>query len=142
MELQKACCVERSDKVISESEKSKEFRIKNPDRKSVITCRVDKCALRGASKKCDYLFLVDNELLMLLELKGTDHVRAVRQIISSAEALGVGKFCGEKTSYIVAAACPKARTSYDSELKKLAARFKTIGLRLPRKKNGSMTVEI
>lgn len=142
MNLPKECCAVEAHTIIVRRENGKSFRIENLSRVSVTVCSVDGCALSGHEKKCDYLFMVGEKLLALVELKGTDHVKAVRQIIDSAEALNVKVFPGKRRSYIVSAACPKANTRFQSERKKQARRFKAQGLSVPEKKNGNFSLKV
>ena len=135
------CCSAHGDAIVSRSENGKKFEILNPDRKKIQVCRVDGCLLVGAGKKCDYIFVVHGGRAMFVELKGVDMVRALNQIMESAESLRVEKWLGAKVSYIVSAPNPKANSTYLSEIRKLSARFKAVGLDLPVRKNRVITVE-
>ncbi len=136
------CCTVESDQFVQREQKGKVFRLRNNARKSIKCCLVDGCLLVGTGKKCDYLFLVGTEELYLVELKGTSHVHALRQLIESAENLRLDKIDLKKFSAIVSAPCPKTSTTYQNELKRLGHRFKKAGLEFPKKKNRLLEVTV
>jgi hypothetical protein len=136
------CCTVVSDPLIQRSENGKSFRLKNPARKVIKCCIVDGCLLVDPGRKCDYLFVIVGEKLYLVELKGTSHVHALRQLIESAEKLQLERVHLEKCSVIVSSACPKATTSYQAELARLSHRFRRTGLAPPIKKNTTLEITV
>ncbi len=134
------CCESLRDSVVQCEENGKRFRIKNPGRRPIQKCIVDGCMLAGAQRRCDFLFQIEDSTIYLVELKGVEHVHALRQIIAAAEALKISSFDGRKRSVIVGAPSPKASTAYQIELKKLSKKFKTIGLSYPIRKNNIVEV--
>jgi len=61
----------------------------NIQEKGIIVYRIDNCILKDQNvKKCDYgLYATDNDTLRLIELKGSDHENAVKQIINTFEKI-------------------------------------------------------
>lgn len=137
----KKCCIAERGTVIQRQENKMVFKIVK-NKKVVHVCRVDGCLVDNGSIKCDYLFEIPGEALWLVELKGTDHIHALRQIISTAEQLKLGALGGEKRSAIVCAPAPKTTASYLKEIARLKPRFDAQGLSLPVKKNIVLEVEI
>lgn len=140
MNLSDNCCQNLSHKIVQKEENKKTFRIKNNNQKTITVCRVDGCLIKGDEIKCDFMFVVEQEVLFLVEMKGGDHVHALRQIITSGEVLKISNFAGLKKSAIVGSPSPKAASSYQNEQVKLAKRFKAIGLDFPAKKNNLVEV--
>ncbi|MGP3562263.1 hypothetical protein [Geobacillus sp. BK01] len=69
-------------------EKGREIRFVNKGEKRVALYRVDGCLIQEGVK-CDFLFLViEGEQAFFIELKGSDLVEAVRQIMQTVEQLG------------------------------------------------------
>jgi hypothetical protein len=143
MKLDKKCREDESFSIVQRQEFGKRFRILNPSLMQISIYKVDGCLILDEAKKCDFLFIVGEDVrLYMVEMKGVDHVKAVRQIIAAAELLGVSSFTGVKHSAIVSSPCPKAATTYQSELAKLNPRFKKIGLSLPVRKNNIVEVTV
>ena len=136
------CCTVVSDPLIQRKENGKVFRLRNSSRKAVKCCVVDGCLLVDTGLKCDFLFVIASEKIYLVELKGTSHVHALRQLIESAEKLQLEKVRLEKFSVIVSSACPKASTTYQAELVRLRDRFRKTGLAVPIKKNISLEITV
>ena len=140
MKVCDACCLKSNDSNVVCSENKKRFCVKNPKSKDVWKCRVDGCWIKGRSAKCDYLVKVGDEVLFLVELKGVDHIRALEQLVSTAEVLKVASFKGDRKTVIVGSPCPKASTKYQKEQKRLAPRFRKAGIPFPVRKNGNIEV--
>jgi hypothetical protein len=136
------CCVVERGQIVQRKENGMAFRILNSTRVDIEVCKVDDCLISGAQKICDYLFEVENRVLWLVELKGVNHLHALRQIISAAECLNLRTFRGEKRSAIVGAPAPKTTASYLKEMAKLKKRYDAVGLALPVKKNLKIEVEV
>lgn len=134
------CCVATRDSLVVCSENKKKFVAKNSGEKKIYKCRVDGCWIVGETVRCDYLLQVEAEAIYLVELKGTDHIHALEQLICTAEQLNLRAFYGDKKSIIVGAPCPKSSTKYQAAQKRLRSRFKAVGLEFPTKKNGCLTV--
>ena len=67
-----------------------EYRVSNESRKVISKYIVDDCLLkiRGKEEKCDYLFTVDVlNSVYFIECKGSDVLKAIRQIQSSINIL-------------------------------------------------------
>ena len=111
------------------------FLVNNPEGKMVHRCIVDDCWITGSNPRCDFLIKVEDEVLYLIELKGTDHIRALEQIVSTAEQLNVSTFEGERKSVLVCAPCPKASTRYQVAQVKLKRRYKKTGISFPKKRS-------
>ena len=135
MKICKKCCKISESKIITCSQHSKKFVVKNPTRKKVHKCIVDGCWINGSTSRCDFLIKVEDEVLYLVELKGTDHIHALEQIVSTAEQLKVSAFGGERKSIIVCAASPKTSTKYQIAELRLSRRYKNAGVGLPKKQN-------
>lgn len=140
MKIRDCCCKLNKHKITQAKENGKTFRIKNNSNKYIKICRVDGCLIKDSIKKCDFLIQIGsdknvNEVLFLAEMKGTDQVHALRQIISSAEILNIKLLSGEKKSAIIGSSTPKTTSKYQNELLKLSKKFKNIGLNFPIKKN-------
>lgn len=145
MKLNPKCGVVEKGRVVQRREKGKVFRLRNDDEKEIGVYRVDGCLIDDGSIRCDFLFLVDPKAstsLFLVELKGTDHVHALRQIITAAERLQIGKFPGKKISVIVGSPSPKAATTYQNEFVKLQKRFKALQLSAPIRKNDILEMAV
>lgn len=90
-------CVQFKDrrKIVSVQEKGKNFKlINNLNPAALIACiRIDGCVFEsgGDGIRCDYLFEVDilenNKKVYFIELKGTDLIKAIRQVYSTLLAL-------------------------------------------------------
>lgn len=138
----KRCCSVESGAIVQREENKKIFRLVNASKKKISVCRVDGCLIDDKDCRCDFMFVVEGEALFLVEMKGTAHVHALRQIINAAEKLGVSAFSGEKKCAIVSPPCPKAASVYQNELFKQRKRFAAIGLGLPHKKNNLIVIEV
>lgn len=134
------CCNIYTSSQIVRSENKKTFRVKNPQCKEVAVCDVDGCLITGDIKRCDFLFKVADEVIYLVELKGTDHSRALEQLVSAAEVLNVLSFSGRRLTAIVGSPCPKASTKYQKALKSYASRFRKAGIEFPVRKNDILEV--
>ena len=145
MNIKEECCAVESGKIIQRDENKRSFRIINKGELPVKICAVDGCLITDGEIRCDLLFIVDaenNGPLFLVELKGVDHVHALRQIINAAEQLDIRSYMGKKHSAIAASPAPKATTTYQNELRKLNKRFRTAGLEFPIKKNNVVEVNL
>lgn len=137
------CCSVRSDSSIVVSENGKKFIFENTDRKQIQVCRVDGCLLGDGIKKCDYLFFIDckePQRIILVELKGVDHVKAVEQIVSAAENLDLKSHNVEIHSYVIGSSSPKTTTKLQKALLKLNDRYVKAGVKIPVVKNNQHSV--
>lgn len=136
-------CVIESGPIVVRREFGKEFRINNPRRKSIRVCKVDDGLIRGNStKKCDYLFVLDCanvETIVLVELKGIDHIKAVEQLVATAEQLNIKSAAVKAICYIVGSSNPKLQTNYQKELVRMSGRYNKACLKLPVRLNNSAT---
>lgn len=136
------CCkIECGQKVVRK-ENGMRFEIMNAARRKVKVCRVDGCMIKSEQKKCDFLFIVDSELAIFVELKGQDRTRALYQIIESAETLNSKDFQGEVQSFIVTSSTPKADTKYQVATRRLEARFRKAKCALPKQKNLIFSIKV
>lgn len=142
MKIKYTCCSVESGSIVARCENGKRFQIVNGSRKQIKVCRVDGCMLTGATKRCDALFIVENEKLYLVEFKGRDHTRALLQILETAEELGITDFVGLKHSVIVCSASPKISTKYQNMQLRLFKRFQSVGLEFPIKKTDRYSCEV
>lgn len=137
------CLSTETHSIVQRVEKGKIFRILNSSNRSIEVYQVDGCLVRDTNKRCDFMFMVDaakRDCLYLVELKGTDHVHALRQIVNAAEVLELGKFKGKKIPAIVGSPTPKAASKFQNELAKLLPKFRKLGLELPLRKNNIIEV--
>lgn len=145
MNIKEHCCTMENGKIVQRDENKRTFRIINTEEVSVKICRVDGCLISDDQIRCDYIFIanqVKNGPLFLVELKGVDHVHALRQIINTAERLSIRSYAGKKYSAIAASPAPKVSTTYQNELRKLNRRFRAVELELPIKKNNIVEVHL
>lgn len=142
MKMHEECCeLSKASNIVCEENKKK-FHLRNPKGKNVWKCRVDGCWIADGSIRCDFLIKVEEEKLFLIELKGTDHVHALEQLVATAEKLNVASFPGERLSVIVGAPCPKISTKYQKAQKALAVRYEKAKLSFPNRKNGTVLISI
>ncbi|WP_212375536.1 hypothetical protein [Acetobacter persici] len=140
------CCRIDSNKLVNEEENGKVFSIRNDDKKPIIVCRVDNCLISSNNdEKCDFMFIVENdkkEKYILVELKGKDYTKAVRQIINTAEKLKFSSFDKSivKESYIVGSPAPKMATTFQNELLKQKKRFTAANISLPVRRNKKIEI--
>jgi hypothetical protein len=145
LKLDSKCCSASQASLIQREENGKIFRIINGTKRKIVACKVDGCLIDDGSIKCDFLFIIDEtscEEIALVELKGTAHVHALRQIIITAERLDLKKKKCKKSCFIVSSPSPKTATVYQAELKKLQSRFNAAGLELPIKKNNLVEIRV
>jgi hypothetical protein len=140
------CCVIETSSIVQREENRKIFRVVNVNGKQIKVCRVDGCLISDRDTiKCDYLFILDvsgSSNFALVEFKGTDHVHAVRQLISTAEKLNLRAYGVPIKSYIVGAPAPKAATSFQNELMKQRKRFAAAKVSLPIRENTVIEVRV
>ena len=134
MKICKKFCEVYNTKTILCSQNGKKFVVNNPTKKKIDKCIVDGCWINGPTPRCDFLIKVEDEVLYLVELKGTDHIRALGQIVSTAEQLKVSAFGGERKSILVCAPSPKTSTKYQNAQLRLSRRYKNAGVSFPKKK--------
>lgn len=144
MMLDGACCEIEDGSLVSRKEFGKSFSVKNGSRKRIKVCRVDGCLITGsATRKCDYLFILDEENVqkfILVELKGSDHIHAIDQIVEAAEQLKLNQRRVEVDSYIVGSPNPKANTKVQKHLARSVARYKRAGVKIPVIRSDTHTV--
>ena len=97
----------------------------NIQEKEIIVYRIDNGILKGQNvKKCDYgLYTTDNDTLRLIELKGSDHEKAVKQIMNTFEkiiqktTIDIYRVCGRIV--LSRKRVPAIKSNYEKKLIKL-----------------------
>jgi hypothetical protein len=99
------------------AENGKKFSLENPDRKTICRIKIDGCLANSAKViKCDYLFAIckndkkEVSKYYLVELKGTDVVHAVKQIISTFESINehIKAPAANYRGFLISSAVPRA----------------------------------
>lgn len=84
-------CAQHSDRraqiVLKEKGEKSTYRALNPRKRLVTVIVVDGCCMVETTA-CDYLMLADDEDAYLIELKGSDVLKAIRQIDATLDHLG------------------------------------------------------
>ncbi len=140
-----SCCVIENHSIVSREENGKTFQIDNKERRNIQVCVVDNCLIKGADRRCDYLFFLysdDPQKIILVEFKGVDHLHALSQLIETSEKLNLKSQGVPQDSYIIGAPSPKANTQFQKALLKLAPRLKKAGLNPPQRKNHKHIVRL
>lgn len=141
----KKCCVIEEGRIVVRKEMGKCFRIENVSAKKIQVCRVDGCLIPDNNiNKCDYMFVHDVDAVSkvaLVELKGTDHIHALEQLVSTAEKLNLKSYNVRLISYIIGSPSPKIQTRFQKEVKRLANRYIKAKLEFPVRKNDLFTVK-
>jgi len=91
-------------------ENNREFRIKSQSGSVICKIKIDDCLIDDMNKlKCDYLFKVCNiNKFVLVELKGTDIIHAVNQIIATLDYLKQFLNFANVEAFIISSAVPSA----------------------------------
>ncbi len=63
-----------------------EYRAQNPKQRTVTVLEVDGCCIKQ-DEACDFLMLADNDDAWLIELKGSDVIKAIQQINATLDVL-------------------------------------------------------
>ncbi|MFN3972883.1 MAG: hypothetical protein ACK4L4_16190, partial [Gemmobacter sp.] len=137
------CCSVEDGSSVVRKENGKVFGIKNTKRRRIQVCKVDGCLISGSSKKCDYLFVLDLDApkrIVLVELKGIDHIAALYQLVSTAEQLDLKSKGLAIECYIVGSPNPKIQTKFQKELLRVSARYKQANLNFPQRKSDRLTI--
>lgn len=88
------CEIDANKSIFVAAGSTSEYRLMNESRKKVDKYIVDNCLLRAKKRdeKCDYLFVVKEiKEIYFIECKGSDVLKAVKQIDSSLDLL-IGEF--------------------------------------------------
>jgi len=107
------CSKERSDPIITVTEKDKTFRLDNPNRRPIKQVEVDDCLITGERERCDWLFVVPLEptppshRVCYVELKGKNVEKAISQIISTIDYTKNQYAKYNKEAYIVCSRVPR-----------------------------------
>jgi hypothetical protein len=76
-------------KRISDKTEKREYRLQNTKKKKICKIKIDNALIKdNSTKKCDFLFLLCDKHIILVELKGSDMIKAIRQINSTIIFLG------------------------------------------------------
>ena len=81
-------------RIIVVEEKKRKYSLTNDLQKEIIVYHIDGGLIQEkekGDKKCDYGIYTEDELLILVELKGADYEQAVRQILNTTKKLGITK---------------------------------------------------
>lgn len=82
-------CTEIKDrrKIFTAKEEGKVYTLDNNACFDVAKVRIDGCVFNEEIKKCDWLFLVEQEKVIFVELKGSDIASGIRQLIETYNRL-------------------------------------------------------
>ncbi|MBO7438541.1 MAG: hypothetical protein J6U21_02575 [Bacteroidales bacterium] len=73
---------------VSAEENKRKYSIENKSKKEVVKYKIDGGLLTDVDgKKCDFGFYTEDDVLFLVELKGSDYCQAIEQIINTIEKL-------------------------------------------------------
>lgn len=100
------CSRTRTDPHIAVTEKSKTFRLDNPNRRAVVEIKVDGCLIDDERERCDYIFELPENRTCYVELKGKNVEKACGQILATMEYTKQQYASYKKTGYIVASRVP------------------------------------
>lgn len=120
---------DKSASVVAEENKKK-YTLRNDIGKEIIKYHIDGGMVNDNDvNKCDYGIYTEDELLILVELKGRDYQHAVKQILSTTKLLGITKGSNKVRKLLArvvlskGANVPNLRTKDLTELKNLLASF-------------------
>lgn len=77
---------------LKEHGESRKYSLHNDIEKELVVYKIDDGILKGkeaGDNKCDYGIYTENELLILIELKGGDYKKAIQQITNTTQLLGL-----------------------------------------------------
>ena len=110
-EINDECIESTTARIITCTGKRCSIRFLNRSRRNILKILVDDCAIKDGLR-CDYLVKSDNNRIEhFVELKGSDVNHAIRQIVSTIQALSVNPRIGIKHSYVIANRIPLATPS-------------------------------
>ena len=73
---------------VSAKENGRKYSIENRSKKEIVKYKIDKGLLTDADgEKCDFGFYTEDDVLILVELKGSDYCKAVDQTIHTIDKL-------------------------------------------------------
>ncbi len=130
----KKCGTVRTDKIISVSENSREFKLENPAKQPIHQVQVDGCLIEKHKEKCDWLFEIlpskkseSPKQVFYIELKGKNIKHAFEQLAATIQFCKQRhQNCVSKKSYIVTSrVSPRAKQTITLWRKKLADNYKT-----------------
>ena len=94
------------------SENGKQFRIEKPNNINLCKVQVDGCLINNNDVlKCDYLFKIcQTNQVFLVELKGTDVIHAINQIVSTYEQIkgDLAQLASNYKGFIISSSVPRA----------------------------------
>lgn len=117
-------------KIVVVEENNMKYTLHNDTNKEIIKYHIDGGMVNDNDvNKCDYGIYTEDELLILVELKGRDYQHAVKQILSTTKLLGITKGSNKVRKLLArvvlskGANVPKLRTTELTELKNLLVSF-------------------
>lgn len=139
-----SCVKNTSDKIIKIEEGGKPLYFENTEKTTAEVGHVDGCIV-GADEdveRCDYYLRTDDKSLYLIEFKGSDIAKAVRQIKSTIEHLFKAERSTKKIGIIVCNRNPKHGTDFQNAKLRLAKFAKANSLKLEQPKQTKATIKI
>lgn len=107
-------------KIVLQENKSK-ITFLNPHQNEVLTIRVDGCVIKDdKTLRCDYALIPCDEIEIYVELKGSDVLRAVKQIESTINLLSNNPQKIRKLCFVVSTRVPRQTTN----IQQLQSQFK------------------
>lgn len=95
-----SCITETRDSQIKFEENRRKIIFANPSNLKYLKVKVDGCAIRDNSIRCDYLLVSDDEKEeRYVELKGTDVMHAIDQIEATIKR--IGEYTDNRHSYVI-----------------------------------------
>ena len=74
--------------VLREPRESREYRMENKNQKELVVYKIDGRLISSNDVlKCDYGIYTEDDVLYLIELKGTDYIHALEQLLSTISIL-------------------------------------------------------
>ncbi len=67
-------------KIFTAKEEGKTYTLNNQGDFEIAKVKIDGCVLKDANKKCDWMFLVEDEIVIFVELKGSDVNGGLKQL--------------------------------------------------------------
>lgn len=82
-------CVEirNKQKIFTAKEEGKVYTLINKSKSVIAKIKIDGCVFKGKVKKCDWLFLVEDQKAVFVELKGSDVKGGLQQLVITYENL-------------------------------------------------------
>lgn len=136
-------CVQiKNGKIEPIAENGRSLIIENPGRRDIEIGRVDGCIINDSRKRCDYFMKYDDNIIYLIELKGTDYKNAVSQILETAEYFYGLRKCKEMIGLIVGSKVPRINTAFqNAKIKsKNQCRKLHLNIEIPKSKSHKITI--